>query len=190
MATDFRTLIESLKDYGFFDIVLPFLLVFTLIFAILEKTKLLGLEGQNAKTNINAILSLVISFIFIANTDVSQVINSYISNVGLLIVIALLGLVLFGLLGVNVEQGFRGIPLLIAVILAIIGLIWSLKDQTYLGINFGNLGSSGYLDGPLIVTIVVIIIVLFVLLRQGKSFDTDKFSEGVDKQFGKGGQKR
>src|SRR3989338_3704900 len=172
MATDFRTLIESLKDYGFFDIVLPFLLVFTLIFAILEKTKLLGLEGQNAKTNVN------------------QVINSYISNVGLLIVIALLGLVLFGLLGVNVEQGFRGIPLLIAVILAIIGLIWSLKDQTYLGINFGNLGSSGYLDGPLIVTIVVIIIVLFVLLRQGKSFDTDKFSEGVDKQFGKGGQKR
>src|SRR3989338_6268436 len=90
MATDFRTLIESLKDYGFFDIVLPFLLVFTLIFAILEKTKLLGLEGQNAKTNINAILSLVISFIFIANTDVSQVINSYISNVGLLIVIALI----------------------------------------------------------------------------------------------------
>ncbi len=46
----------------FTDLILPFLLVFTLFFAILEKSKLLGDE----KRQINATVSLVIGLIFIA----------------------------------------------------------------------------------------------------------------------------
>ena len=45
----------------FLDIILPFLLVFTLVFAILDKSKLLG-EG---KKQINAIISLVVGLILI-----------------------------------------------------------------------------------------------------------------------------
>ena len=40
----FRTAIGFLDKLGVYDIILPFLLVFTLVFAILEKTKILGLE--------------------------------------------------------------------------------------------------------------------------------------------------
>ena len=190
MVNDFRTIIASLDDYGFFDVVLPFLLVFTIIFAILEKTKLLGLEGENPKTNINAVLALIISFIFIANTDVSRVIRSYLSNIGLIIIIALLALLLFGLLGVNVEQGLRGFPLLIAVIIAIIGIIWSLKDQTYLGINLGSLGSSGLFDSYFIAAIIgVLLVVFFVWRKPGLKPDWDKYSKGIDREFGKGGKR-
>ena len=46
----------------FMEYVLPFLLVFTLVFAILDKTKLLGEE----KRQINAIMSLVIGLILLA----------------------------------------------------------------------------------------------------------------------------
>lgn len=188
---DFYSVINDLQSSGFINVVMPFLLVFTIVFAILEKTKLLGLEGENPKTNINAVLALVISFIFISNTDLGEVIRTYISNVGLLIIIALLALILFGLLGVNVGAGFRGIPLLIAVILGIIGIIWSLKDQTYLGINFGGLGSGGQYDSWIITGIIVFIIVIAVTKPfKGSNIDVNKFSEGVDKQFGKGGSTR
>ncbi len=42
--TVFRSAISFLNDIGLYDVVLPFLLVFTLVFAILEKTKLLGMS--------------------------------------------------------------------------------------------------------------------------------------------------
>ena len=36
--------IDFLKDFGFFDVILPFLLVFSILFGILEKTKVFGVE--------------------------------------------------------------------------------------------------------------------------------------------------
>ena len=46
----------------FVETILPFLLVFTLVFAILEKTKILG----DGKRQIDAIVALVIGLIFVA----------------------------------------------------------------------------------------------------------------------------
>ena len=49
--------VDFLQDFGFFDVVLPFLLVFTLVFGILEKTKIFGTEKvgdkEYPKKNIN-----------------------------------------------------------------------------------------------------------------------------------------
>lgn len=56
MATNF------LQNTLFKDIILPFLLVFTIVFAILEKTELLG----KGKHQINAIIGFVIGAIFIS----------------------------------------------------------------------------------------------------------------------------
>ena len=44
MASTLQNAIEFFKAFGLFDIVLPFLLVFTIIYAILEKTRILGHE--------------------------------------------------------------------------------------------------------------------------------------------------
>ena len=38
----FRGIIEFFEKIGIYDVVLPFLLVFTIVFAILEKTKVFG----------------------------------------------------------------------------------------------------------------------------------------------------
>ena len=40
--TAFTGVLSFLERFGFYDIVLPFLLVFTIVFAVLEKTKILG----------------------------------------------------------------------------------------------------------------------------------------------------
>jgi len=64
MAAYISDFIYYLQGVGVYDYVLPFLLVFTIIFAILEKTKLFGTEQDGrAKTNINTILALVIGLI-------------------------------------------------------------------------------------------------------------------------------
>ena len=39
MATPFREILEFFTRIGVFDVVLPFLLVFTIVFALLERTK-------------------------------------------------------------------------------------------------------------------------------------------------------
>ncbi|MBM3199831.1 hypothetical protein FJZ53_02750, partial [Candidatus Woesearchaeota archaeon] len=60
--------IEFLKEFGFFDVVLPFLLVFTIVFAVLEKTKIFG-GGKESKKNINAMIAFVFALFFVSATN-------------------------------------------------------------------------------------------------------------------------
>ena len=54
MATPLSNAIDFLKRLGFFDVILSFLFIFTIVFAILEKTKILGIEKDGRpKKNIN-----------------------------------------------------------------------------------------------------------------------------------------
>ena len=59
---DFRSILEIWRNAGIFDIILPFLLIFSLVFAILEKSKILGHNRA-----IYAIIALAISFFSISN---------------------------------------------------------------------------------------------------------------------------
>src|SRR3989344_2088821 len=104
MAAYISDFVYYLQDVGVYEYVLPFLLVFTIIFAILEKTKLFGKEQDGrAKTNINTILALVIGLIVIANTDISLLMNSYLSKMALFIVIVLIFILTIGIFGANSE---------------------------------------------------------------------------------------
>ena len=57
----FPGFLTSLESYGLLDALLPFLLIFTVIFAIMQKTKFLG-EG---KKNFNVVIALVIALIVV-----------------------------------------------------------------------------------------------------------------------------
>jgi len=46
MTSPLVNAIEFLKEFCFFDVVLPFLLVFSITFAVLEKTRILGVESD------------------------------------------------------------------------------------------------------------------------------------------------
>ena len=63
---DFRAIIEKLGTIGFFDVVLPFLLIYVVIFGILEKSGIFskstdGLSQSDSKLfrNINAVIAFV-----------------------------------------------------------------------------------------------------------------------------------
>ncbi|MBI2102208.1 hypothetical protein HYT55_00060 [Candidatus Woesearchaeota archaeon] len=96
----FRGVISFLDKLGVYDIILPFLLVFTLVFAILEKTKILGVEKvkdqEYTKKNINAMVAFVIGFLVIASTQLVAVISSVMANVVLLLILSICFLLLVG----------------------------------------------------------------------------------------------
>jgi len=84
----------------FQDIILPFVLIFTLVFAILEKSRLLGED----KHQINAIISLVIAAILISFS--AQI--AWIKQFVLFLIIALVILFVFMLIYGFVYAGKEG----------------------------------------------------------------------------------
>ena len=96
MASILTDALVFLESFGFFDVVLPFLLVFTLVFAILEKTKILGVNDDTAKTakkNINAMVAFAIGLFVVLAT---QVIKESLPLVALVLVIIISLLLLVG----------------------------------------------------------------------------------------------
>lgn len=100
MVTQFREAIDFFAEIGLFDVVLPFLLVFTIVFAILEKTKVFGVdevEGKKyTKKNLNSITAFVISFLVIASAELVEIITTVSSNIVVLLLLVVLFLLLVG----------------------------------------------------------------------------------------------
>ena len=107
MATALNPAIEFLRDFGLFDIILPFLLIFALIFAILEKTRVLGEEGGKPKKNLNAIVAFVIGLLSIATANIVGIINEALPNIVLLLVVAISFLLLIGSFWSSGEFDFK-----------------------------------------------------------------------------------
>lgn len=87
--------IAFLAHLGVYDIVLPFLLVFTLMFAFLEKTKVLGIEvikdsegneHRYTRKNLNAIVAFTTGFFVIASSQLVRIISEVMANVIIIVV--------------------------------------------------------------------------------------------------------
>lgn len=93
-------MIEFLDRIGIYDVILPFLLVFTAMFAILEKTKILGMEKIDGKEytrkNQNAMLAFVISFLVVASSELVRTINEAMANFVILILLGISFMMLVG----------------------------------------------------------------------------------------------
>ncbi|MEK6904428.1 MAG: hypothetical protein AABW87_02425 [Nanoarchaeota archaeon] len=101
--------IEFLRGFGFFDVVLPFLLVFTIVFGILEKTKILGVEGKDKlpKKNLNAMVAFSIAFFVVAASNIVEAIQVSLPAITMvLIIIIALMLLLGSFAGESGEKGF------------------------------------------------------------------------------------
>lgn len=128
----FGDTINYLVEIGVYDVFLPFLLVFAIVFAILEKTQILGA----GKSNINAIVAVVVGLLLIVQKGIVETINLFLPRVSLIMVIVLMGLLLITMLGGNTFQGLSGATLGIAIVLVIIAIIMALTSSPALGTSF------------------------------------------------------
>ena len=100
MVSTFRNAIEFFDKIGIYDVILPFLLVFTIVFAILEKTRVLGTEEVDgkkiAKKNLDSMVAFVIAFLVVASSKLVETITEVSSNVVVLLLLSIFFLLLVG----------------------------------------------------------------------------------------------
>jgi len=141
----------------FTDFLLPFALIFTLIFAILQKSRLLG-EG---KKQIDAIIGLIVGLILIATPYARDIVVSLMPFLAVWAVILLVFMLLYGFAGGKKEGDVLGkwwkigFFALIAISLVMFLLMVSGYWDLVIGFAFGGAtGTSFFVNGLLIAIIV------------------------------------
>lgn len=125
MAGVFERGLQVLESLGLADVLLPFLLIFTVVFAIMQKTKILGPD----KKNFNIIIALVMALAVVIphvlgryppGADVVDIINRALPNVSLVAIAIIMVLLLVGLTQPEwVGSTFAGLLALVAFIAVI-----------------------------------------------------------------------
>jgi hypothetical protein len=122
----FQNALYVLDQIGFTDIFLPFILIFTILFAILQKIHVFGEDDR--KFNGIIALALAIGAIiphslgrYPPGTDIVQILNTALPNISLLVIAVIFFLVLLGIFGGGPAWGsqFIGGIVTIAAIAAI-----------------------------------------------------------------------
>lgn len=105
MMGSFSNLAYYFEAYGVMDFLLPFILVFTIIFAVMQRTKILG-----DKKNYNVVVALVMALLFVVphitgfyplGYDPVDVMNNALPSISLLAVAAIMLLLLMGIFGTD-----------------------------------------------------------------------------------------
>ena len=99
--------IEFLKDFGFFEVVLPFLLIFTIVFGVLEKTKLFGAVDKKPKQNINSMIAFVIALFFVSATNLVEATSVFLPQVVVLLITLMSFMMLVGFFYADQEFSFE-----------------------------------------------------------------------------------
>ncbi len=177
MASPFREVLDFFEKLGLFDVVLPFLLVFTIVFAILEKTKVLGtedIEGKKyTKKNLNAIAAFVIAFLVVASSELVEIITTVSSQAVVVLFLSVLFLLLIGSFykegePVYLEGGWK-IVFMIIVFVAIIGIFLAAlpagNGQSWLD-RMASFADSG--SDELVGSIVLLALIVFFVIYATK----------------------
>tara|TARA_Y100000310_G_scaffold321111_1_gene378334 strand:+ start:550 stop:1107 length:558 start_codon:yes stop_codon:yes gene_type:complete len=98
--------VDQLKNFGFFDVVLPMLLIFLILYAILRRTEILGDPEKGFVRAINALVSLVVAFLFITETSLVARMNEMLPRAAFLLVVTAFILILLAFVGVYKKDVF------------------------------------------------------------------------------------
>ena len=157
--------IETILQHEVARFTLPFLLIFFIVFAIFEKTKLLG----DDKKQLNALISFVIGLIFISAVFPKIIVGNLILFLTVALVVIFVALLLWGFVsGGELKADFlsnkhvKWIVGIVVVVSVIIALLCSINVN--LGIfnyPFSQKWSSGFWTN---VIFIVVIAVAFALV--------------------------
>lgn len=184
---NFSDFISSLDSIGFYDVALPFLLVFTIVFAILQKIKIFGEKGKN----FNAVIALVMAFLVVRSDTIIQTMNLFLPKVSLISIIIISVLLLVGLLLGKESAGFSKTLGGVGMIL-IIGAVAVafLSSSGSLGLEIPSwLNVSSY-DRNLLIGFAVFFILILWVTADGSSTNSfgskiKTFIEELPESFGK-----
>lgn len=170
----FQNAVAFLVNLGVYDVVLPFLLVFTLVFALLEKTKILGVEKEGdavyPKKNLNAMIAFVAGFLIIASSELVRIINNVMANSVLLLLLGVLFMMLAGMFYKDGEFDLRDSWKTFFMFLMLSGIVLIfLHAMGWLNLFWSYL--VGHIDGPVVGSFLLLGVVvggMFWIARDSK----------------------
>lgn len=147
------------------QLVLPFLLVFTLIFAILEKTKILGEE----KRQIDAIIAFVIGLIFISFTKYVGLTTNIMGIMAVVAVILLVFMLLFAF--ASGEKEFKmpsALKVTFGILIALVLIISLLVFTGYWDKIISSVTAGSGVVANVVFIVIIVAAVAIVLWSGGK----------------------
>ena len=171
-------LFQSLVDWGFVDAFLPFLLLFVLLFGILQKVEIFK-EGDKPNRRINGILSFIIAAMVVVphiigayppGSDPIDIINQFLPSTAVVLLAILCVILLLGLAGGEIPS-----LLLWAIALVALGFLIVMMLMAMIP---GFLPTFDFLRDPSIQALIIILLVMglvgFFVIREepteGKGF--------------------
>lgn len=176
MSSPLTNAVEFLRAFGFFDVVVPFILVFTIVFGILEKTKIFGTEKRNGddaspRTNLNSMVAFAIAFLVIAATKIVEIIQLSLPQIMLILVIIIAFLLLVGtFMGDKAGKFHESFPnmskfLIVLVFIAIVLIFLNIFGVLTPTVNTTKSFFSGAAGGSVILLIIALAAIWFVMKR-------------------------
>ncbi|MFT4282790.1 MAG: hypothetical protein ACMXX6_00005 [Candidatus Woesearchaeota archaeon] len=184
--TVFGNAVGFMNDLGLFDTILPFLLVFTLVFAFLEKTKIFGLEDYRTeggdvvkvtRKNLNSMVAFVIGFFVVGSTQLVAQISEITAQIVLVLVLVFSFLLTVGAFSKEKDESFalEGTWAIVFQIIAFLAIaLIFLNTLGWIDIILDFLTSSW--DSQLVASLIMIaVLVGFIFfITYEKSPDKDK----------------
>jgi|TARA_Y100000034_G_C6849713_1_gene385349 hypothetical protein len=164
-GSNFGNILNRLGDLGFFDYVLPFLIIFALVFGILTKTKIF-----KENKGINAIIALAVGLMALQFGFVSVFFSELFPRLGIGLAFILSVLILVGLFFDTEGQAMNYVLLAAGVIILIIVLASTAEASSWwysLSFFSGNLGE--------IFLIIGIVVVMVAVVASANSKSQDKY---------------
>ncbi len=174
MASNFRTVIGFFDNIGLFDVLLPFLMVFTMVYALLEKTKIFGVERVDSveytRKNLNAMAAFCIAFFVVASSQLVEIVTKVSSNMVILLLASVFFLLLAGSFHQDTKNGYflekgklRNLFMGIMFVGLVVIFLDAMKtgDQTWLQIVFSQLSNFG--SSEVVPSIVLVIIMVGII---------------------------
>ncbi|NCN98693.1 hypothetical protein COU62_00370 [Candidatus Pacearchaeota archaeon CG10_big_fil_rev_8_21_14_0_10_35_219] len=162
-----------LQSAYFVELVLPFLLIFVVVFGILQKTKIFG----DNKKQIDALVALVLGLIVVAFANAVNIILNLVPFMAIGVVIILIFMIMYGMLfkegdfDMNKWLKFGiGTVIMIALIIAVLVVTggWDYIVELFYG------KASGDLVANVVMVVIVMVALVLVVVPFGKKKEKKK----------------
>lgn len=187
-----RNALEFLETLGIFDTILPFLLVFTMIFAFLEKTKIYGTDKFRAedgkiydvsRKSLNSMTAFVIAFFVVASSQLVGLIHAFTGQVVLLIIVIFSFLLTVGAFHEEKEKAFylqKPWSTIFTIIAFISIALIFLNAVGWLDIVIDFIGSSVDNEAVASIILVAVIVGFMVYITWDRKGHHEKSDKGKD----------
>jgi len=164
--------IDIISAYEITEVVLPFLLIFTILFAVLQQVKIFGEHKKNLNTGLALLISLtaVIPHYtgrYPGNYDPVVIINALIPSAAVLAIAIILVLILMGIWGVEMNKGAPTIAIIL-----IVGILAYVFGTTVGWWDVPLFAGSWWDDDLIVLVIVILVFGLIINLITGEEHST------------------